>query len=48
MQTAGRESHVVRLLEHFYVAGPNGNHVCMVSDGAQMCFVGFCELETGV
>mmetsp|Transcript_13420 Transcript_13420/g.53882 ORF Transcript_13420/g.53882 Transcript_13420/m.53882 type:complete len:391 (-) Transcript_13420:1317-2489(-) len=24
------ESHVVVLLEHFYVAGPNGNHVCMV------------------
>jgi len=25
-----RESDVVLLLEHFYVAGPHGNHVCMV------------------
>lgn len=25
-----RESRVVELLEHFYVAGPHGNHVCMV------------------
>lgn len=27
---AGRDSGVVELLEHFYVAGPHGNHVCMV------------------
>ena len=27
---ARRASHVVELLEHFYVAGPHGNHVCMV------------------
>lgn len=26
----GRPSRVVKLLEHFYVSGPHGDHVCMV------------------
>lgn len=29
-QDTGNESLVVTLLEHFYVSGPHGNHVCMV------------------
>lgn len=29
-QHDGQPSKVVELLEHFYVAGPHGNHVCMV------------------
>eukprot|EP00634_Sargassococcus_sp_CCMP2135_P010816 CAMPEP_0198657120 /NCGR_PEP_ID=MMETSP1467-20131203/11310_1 /TAXON_ID=1462469 /ORGANISM="unid. sp., Strain CCMP2135" /LENGTH=556 /DNA_ID=CAMNT_0044393213 /DNA_START=243 /DNA_END=1910 /DNA_ORIENTATION=- len=29
-QAGESDSHVVKLIEHFYVVGPHGNHVCMV------------------
>lgn len=44
IQHPGR-GHVVELLDHFYHAGPNGNHLClvlpaMVSDGQAMVTTG--------